>query len=162
LSPSTPSYLDAYSQRDRDELLLVHAILVASRRWRSNFAELMRLQDGVDSATEGSTSTLCFLGSAPLGLTQVELCELVGVSGPSMTNRLEILERRGLVSRETMVGDRRARLVKILPPGLALLETLIREASALGRHTFEGLDDDSVIKLRGMITDIASRLATSR
>lgn len=95
-------------------------------------------------------------------LTQVELCELVGVSGPSMTNRLEILERRGLVSRETMVGDRRARLVKILPPGLALLETLIREASALGRHTFEGLDDDSVVRLRGMITDIASRLAASR
>lgn len=154
-------FWDAYTQRNRDELMLMHAIMVSSRLWQSSFANLIRMQDSDSRTSESCTSTLCYLASEPKGLTQSELCELVCISGPSMTRRLELLEARDLISRGPLIGDRRARLVKIRPAGLVVLESLITEASALGRLAFEGLDDQSVVKLKRTIDDIAARLGSA-
>lgn len=70
--------------------------------------------------TNGQFSLLMSLNRpAPAGLGGV--AELLAMDRTTLTANLKPLERRGLVATETDPKDRRARLLRLTPAGLALL-----------------------------------------
>ncbi|MDJ1370834.1 MarR family winged helix-turn-helix transcriptional regulator [Gulosibacter molinativorax] len=87
----------------------------------------------------------------PLGLTPKQLLASNLVSSGTMTNRIDRLVRRGLVTREHDPTDGRSILVRITPLGIELVDEaitlLLREEEAL----LGGVDSDDVEALaRGL------------
>ncbi|QTF93486.1 MarR family transcriptional regulator [Halomonas sp. BM-2019] len=62
---------------------------------------------------------------APYALTPTQLFETLMVSSGGMTNRLDRLERAGLIVRTPNPEDRRGTLVSLTEPGLALMNRLV-------------------------------------
>jgi DNA-binding MarR family transcriptional regulator len=64
---------------------------------------------------------------APYQLTPTALYEAAMISSGGMTNRLDRLEKVGLIERRAHPTDRRGSLVALTPKGLALMERAIEE-----------------------------------
>ncbi len=64
-----------------------------------------------------------------------ELAEALGVDSPTVTRKVQQLERDGLVTRETDPTDRRATRIKLRPAGRRTLERVLRAR----RQWLEGL-----------------------
>ena len=84
---------------------------------------------------------------APYALTPTQLFGALMVSSGGMTNRLDRLERAGLIRRNPNPDDRRGTLVSMTEQGLALIDRLVplhveneaRMLSALSREEQEML-----------------------
>jgi DNA-binding MarR family transcriptional regulator len=64
---------------------------------------------------------------APYQLTPTALYEAAMISSGGMTNRLDRLEKVGLIERRAHPTDRRGSLVALTPKGMALMERAIEE-----------------------------------
>ena len=67
------------------------------------------------------------------------LCRQLGVSTGAMTNRLDKLERAGLVTRSRDPADRRGVLLKLTPAGRAKLDQYIDTGAARERQLLSAL-----------------------
>jgi DNA-binding MarR family transcriptional regulator len=63
----------------------------------------------------------------PYRLTPSELIDTMMLTSGAMTNRLDKLENKGLISREHSKEDRRSVTVQLTQDGLALIDKLIEE-----------------------------------
>src|SRR5690554_354056 len=80
---------------------------------------------------------------APYALTPTQLFETLMVSSGGMTNRLDRLEKAGLIVRAPNPEDRRGTLVSLTEPGLVLMNRLVplhvaNEARLLSALSREG------------------------
>jgi DNA-binding MarR family transcriptional regulator len=79
---------------------------------------------------EGEFSTLLKLRVAPdQTATAGDLAEALDLSTGAMTNRLDGLEERGLVTRERAASDRRSVLVSLTPSGQDMLVQAVEAAA---------------------------------
>jgi len=102
---------------------LAEAALVISRdRLNPAFSEF-----GLQPGEFDVLATLRRSG-APYALTPTDLYEAAMISSGSMTNRIDRLEKAGLVARQPNPEDRRGTLVMLTARGLALIE------QAVGSH----------------------------
>jgi MarR family transcriptional regulator, transcriptional regulator for hemolysin len=65
-------------------------------------------------------------------LIQRQLADWLDIEGPTLSRRLERLEREGLITRKAMASDRRATLVELTPAGrerVELLEPIVADAA---------------------------------
>ena len=69
------------------------------------------------------------------------------VTSGTMTNRVDRLAARGLVTRTTDPKDRRAVLVAITPAGLALVDAALESLVTVERELLAGLGDDDTARL---------------
>ncbi|MFG1295911.1 MULTISPECIES: MarR family winged helix-turn-helix transcriptional regulator [Xanthobacter] len=107
---------------------LAEAALVVSRdRLNPAFAEF-----GLQPGEFDVLATLRRSGS-PYALTPTELYEAAMISSGSMTNRIDRLEKAGLVARKPNPADRRGTLVALTADGLALIETAV-DAHVANQH----------------------------
>lgn len=107
---------------------LAEAALVVSRdRLNPAFAEF-----GLQPGEFDVLATLRRSGS-PYALTPTELYEAAMISSGSMTNRIDRLEKAGLVARKPNPADRRGTLVALTTDGLALIETAV-DAHVANQH----------------------------
>lgn len=76
--------------------------------------------------------------------TQRELAESVAVEGPTLARLLDTLEAQGLVSRQAVVEDRRAKQIVLNPVAVPLIEQIEAISSQLRQELFAGIDPEEL------------------
>ena len=85
------------------------------------------------------------------GLTPTALYGALMVSSGGMTNRIDRLERLGLVARRPHPDDRRGTLVALTPAGLALIDRLVDRHVAVQRAILAPLTPDEQDQLSALL-----------
>lgn len=111
-----------------------------SRGWR---AELDRRLVGM-GLSQARWLVLLHLARFSEPPTQRELAQSVGVEGPTLARLLDSLEGQGLVSRQAVLEDRRAKKIALSAPALPIIEQIEAIANALRVELFEGVDEEQV------------------
>ncbi|MGV8919958.1 MAG: MarR family transcriptional regulator [Pseudomonas sp.] len=76
--------------------------------------------------------------------TQRELAQSVGVEGPTLARLLDSLETQGLVRRQAVVEDRRAKKILLDTTARPLIDKIETIANALRHELFEGVDEEEL------------------
>lgn len=108
-----------------------------SRGWR---AELDRRLAGL-GLSQARWLVLLHLARFEQAPTQRELAQSVAVEGPTLARLLDSLETQGLVQRQAVAEDRRAKKIVLCAPALPLIEQIETIATQLRRELFEGVDE---------------------
>jgi MarR family transcriptional regulator for hemolysin len=108
-----------------------------SRGWR---AELDRRLAGL-GLSQARWLVLLHLARFDEAPTQRELAQSVGVEGPTLARLLDSLESQGLVQRQSVLEDRRAKKIVLCPPARPLIEQIETIANQLRHELFEGVDE---------------------
>ncbi|KNC12851.1 MULTISPECIES: MarR family transcriptional regulator [Pseudomonas] len=111
-----------------------------SRGWR---AELDRRLAGL-GLSQARWLVLLHLARFDEPPTQRELAQSVGVEGPTLARLLDSLEAQGLVERQAVVEDRRAKKLMLCPPARPLIEQIETIANALRVELFTGVDEEEL------------------
>jgi MarR family transcriptional regulator for hemolysin len=111
-----------------------------SRGWRAELDR--RLADmGLSQARWLVLLHLARFTEAP---TQRELAQSVNVEGPTLARLLDSLETQGLVKRQAVVEDRRAKKVLLCDSARPLIEKIETIATALRHELFSGIDEEDL------------------
>ncbi len=94
--------------------------------------------------------------------THGALCRELEVSTGVMTNRLDKLERIGLVSRSKDPEDRRGVMLTLTPTGAERLDTYIDRGARRERKLLEGLTRDDKRQLNKLLGRLADSLDAER
>lgn len=111
-----------------------------SRAWRS---ELDRRLVGL-GLSQARWLVLLHLARFDEAPTQRELAQSVGVEGPTLARLLDSLEAQGLVKRQAVLEDRRAKKIVLCPPAKPLIDQIETIANALRVELFEGIDEEEL------------------
>lgn len=76
--------------------------------------------------------------------TQRELAQSVGVEGPTLARLLDSLETQGLVRRQAVVEDRRAKKILLNATARPLIDKIETIATALRHELFVGVDEEEL------------------
>jgi MarR family transcriptional regulator for hemolysin len=76
--------------------------------------------------------------------TQRELAQSVGVEGPTLARLLDSLESQGLVRRQAVLEDRRAKKVVLSDTARPLIEKIETIANVLRHELFTGIDEEEL------------------
>jgi DNA-binding MarR family transcriptional regulator len=104
-APARPAWDDAACLADADGLVRLSHLVQAA------FTRVAALHD----LTPVQGRLLCVLAQAPRGMA--ELARAFGVERAALTGLIDRAERRGLVERRAVPGDRRAVRVSLTPDG---------------------------------------------
>jgi DNA-binding MarR family transcriptional regulator len=121
------------------------ALVIARDRLNPTFAEF-----GLQPGEFDVLATLRRRG-APYALTPTDLYEAAMISSGSMTNRIDRLEKAGLVERRPNPADGRGTLVGLTGAGLALIERALERHVAVLRAIVSGLGDEEQNQLSGLL-----------
>lgn len=124
------------TDRHRFGMQLAHM----SRGWR---AELDRRLAGL-GLSQARWLVLLHLARFETPPTQRELAQSVGVEGPTLARLLDSLETQGLVKRQAVLEDRRAKKIALCPPATPLIEQIEAIANALRAELFHGVDENDL------------------
>lgn len=91
------------------------------------------------------------------GVSARQLARALAVTPPNLTNWLERLERRGLVSRERSETDRRTQHVSTTPKGAKIARTAAESVIEGERATFDHLSPAERALLLELLHKVASR-----
>jgi MarR family transcriptional regulator for hemolysin len=108
-----------------------------SRGWR---AELDRRLAGL-GLSQARWLVLLHLARFNDAPTQRELAQSVGVEGPTLARLLDSLEGQGLVQRQAVLEDRRAKKIVLCAPARPLIEQIETIANQLRHELFEGVEE---------------------
>ncbi|QKZ06225.1 MULTISPECIES: MarR family transcriptional regulator [Pseudomonas] len=108
-----------------------------SRGWR---AELDRRLAGL-GLSQARWLVLLHLARFEQTPTQRELAQSVGVEGPTLARLLDSLESQGLVQRQAVLEDRRAKKILLCESARPLIEQIETIANALRAELFAGVDE---------------------
>lgn len=111
-----------------------------SRGWR---AELDRRLAGL-GLSQARWLVLLHLARFEDSPTQRELAQSVGVEGPTLARLLDSLEAQGLVKRQAVVEDRRAKKIMLCPPARPLIEQIETIANTLRGELFAGVEEQDL------------------
>ena len=109
-----------------------------SRGWR---AELDRRLAGL-GLSQARWLVLLHLARFDCKPTQRELAQSVGVEGPTLARLLDSLEAQGLVKRQAVLEDRRAKKIELSESALPLIAQIEAIATALRQELFVGMDEE--------------------
>jgi DNA-binding MarR family transcriptional regulator len=90
--------------------------------------------------------------------THGALCRQLGVSTGAMTNRLDKLERAGLVARSQDPGDRRGVMLTLTQAGAERLDAYIDRGARRERKLLEGLSASDKRQLNRLLTKLVDSL----
>ncbi|KSW27088.1 MULTISPECIES: MarR family transcriptional regulator [unclassified Pseudomonas] len=94
----------------------------------------------------------------PYRLTPTTLYEAAMISSGSMTNRLDRLEKAGLVQRLPNPEDGRGTLVGLSEAGLTLIDGAVNAHVANQRRVLAGLDAAEQVQLAGLLEKLLATL----
>jgi MarR family transcriptional regulator for hemolysin len=90
--------------------------------------------------------------------TQRELAQSVGVEGPTLARLLDSLEAQGLVSRQAVPEDRRAKKIALSPQARPLIEKIEAISAQLRQEVFAGIDEDELRRCQKVHAQVLSNL----
>ncbi|MCF5295468.1 MarR family transcriptional regulator [Pseudomonas syringae] len=111
-----------------------------TRGWR---AELDRRLDDL-GLSQARWLVLLHLARFTEPPTQRELAQSVGVEGPTLARLLDSLEKQGLVQRQAVLEDRRAKKILLSDTALPLIEKIENIANVLRIELFEGVSEEDL------------------
>jgi DNA-binding MarR family transcriptional regulator len=125
----------------------------AERRYQASL-QLVRTADTIWNASRvffakwelspSQFNLLNLLHSEPSGLSQTELSRHLIMHRSNVTGLIDRLEKRGLVQREDVEGDRRAYRVLLTHDGDQILEKIFPEYHAGARKVWDGLSGEQL------------------
>lgn len=103
--------------------------------------------------TSGEFDVLATLkrSGAPYQLTPSALIESMMLTSGAMTNRIDKLESKALISRTHSEQDRRSVTVELTKQGLALIDTLVFEHVSTQKRLTQGLDQKQMLELNNLM-----------
>jgi MarR family transcriptional regulator for hemolysin len=129
-------------------------LALLSRSWRAELDR--RLSDlGLSQARWLVLLHLARFQEIP---TQRELARSVGIEGPTLARLLDGLEAQGLVSRQAVPEDRRAKRVILNAPALPLIERIERISTELREELFSGIDPEDLRRCQQVHKQILANL----
>ena len=90
----------------------------------------------------------------PYQLTPTELYNSMMVSSGTMTNRVDKLEKRGLVERLADERDRRGTLISLTDKGLDIIEKVVTAHVETGHHILSALEKAEIEKLAALMRQL--------
>lgn len=144
---------------DVKDSLLILAILRCAVELQMKTEEVFSRFD-LNTATFGVLVTL-YRSSPPEGMTPGEISRHVLVSPGSVTNRVDRLAERGLISRHFAPHDRRVQHVRLTEEGVTLVETVLPLHLENERTLLEGLDAPKKELLKDLILDVLGTFAVN-
>lgn len=90
----------------------------------------------------------------PFGLPATGLAKETGLSSGAMTNRIDKLEERGLVSRNPDESDRRAVIVALTPDGKRAIDEAIQLRLDAADESLQGLNSKEIGNLASLLRKI--------
>jgi DNA-binding MarR family transcriptional regulator len=117
---------------DVSGMAVVGRISRINRDLRTQLDEVFA-QHGLESWEFDVLATLRRHG-APFQLTAGQLVASMMVTSGAITHRLDVLERRGLISRDKRADDRRVVIVGLTQQGLALIDAALPDHAANERR----------------------------
>ncbi len=91
---------------------------------------------------------------APYALTPTALYEAAMISSGSMTNRIDRLEKAGLVERQPHPSDKRGTLVALTAKGLTLIERAVVAHVENQKNVVSALDCDEQAQLSSLLAKL--------
>jgi DNA-binding MarR family transcriptional regulator len=91
-------------------------------------------------------------------LRVTDLAELLGVDTPTVTLKVQQLERGGLVVRQSDPDDGRASRIRLTPAGRRTIERVRRARRAWLERLLQGWDDDDLSDLADLLGRFAEDL----
>jgi len=134
-----------------------HDLSLASRRWRARVDQRL----APFGLTQAKWVPLRHLWRAGGSLPQYRLAEHAGLEGPSLVRVLDELERRGLIKRCDSDADRRSKIVRLTEKAEPLLKEIAVRMDALREEVLEGVSDEDVVMLNGILSRITQNLEKS-
>ncbi|WP_339512701.1 MarR family transcriptional regulator [Pseudomonas sp. RL_15y_Pfl2_60] len=125
-----------------------------SRAWR---AELDRRLVGL-GLSQARWLVLLHLARFDELPTQRELAQSVGVEGPTLARLLDSLEAQGLVSRQAVPEDRRAKKIALSPQAEPLIKKIEAISTELRKELFAGIDEQDLDRCQQVHAKILSNL----
>lgn len=92
----------------------------------------------------------------PYALSAGDLMASMMITSGTMTNRIDQLEKAGLVSRTSDPEDARRAIIGLTPQGFARIEEVIVEHVATQRRLLSGLSDDEIGQLDALLRKLTS------
>jgi MarR family transcriptional regulator, 2-MHQ and catechol-resistance regulon repressor len=123
MSKADPGSLAGKSHMEAPRLWLV---LARCHRALSQIAERSIVDAGLCLTDFAALEALLHKG--PLTITEIQ--SKVGLASGSMTAAVDRLERKGLLKRNPVAGDRRARVLDLTPQGRRVIEKAFRRHAA--------------------------------
>ena len=108
---------------------------------------------------------LNLLQSHPGGVSQIELSRQLIMHRSNVTGLIDRLERRGLVHRKELAGDRRAYRVVLAPSGEALLNEILPHFHRKADAVWEGLPAKRIAQMTAdlkAMAENAERIGTQK
>lgn len=110
-------------------------------------------QYGLDTGEFDVLATLRRVGQ-PYRLRPTELYTGLMISSGGLTDRLNRLERRSLITREASEEDKRSKLVKLSVKGLELIDRAFREDMEVERRMLASLSESEHRQLAGLLAKL--------
>jgi MarR family transcriptional regulator for hemolysin len=142
------------SQSQLDPHRFAMQLAQLSRSWR---AELDRRLVGL-GLSQARWLVLLHLSRFEELPTQRELAQSVGVEGPTLARLLDSLEAQGLVTRQAVPEDRRAKKISLSPPAQPLIEKIEAISTQLRKELFAGIDEEELRRCQQVHARILSNL----
>jgi DNA-binding MarR family transcriptional regulator len=92
------------------------------------------------------------------GLSQVALAESMRVEKASLTGMLDVMEKRGLISRTRNAEDRRKVNIHLTPRARALKDKLLPYRAKINRKATRGMTTEEVETLRRLLAQVIGNL----
>jgi DNA-binding MarR family transcriptional regulator len=86
------------------------------------------------------------------------LAEMLGVDAPTVTRKVQQLERDGLVIRHADPADGRASRIRLTPAGRRTLERVLRARRAWLDRLLEGWDDQDLVRFGSLLGRFSASL----
>ena len=103
-------------------------------------------------------SLLFKLSAKADSLRVTDLAELLAVDTPTVTRKVQQLERSGMVVRQTDPDDRRASRIRLTPAGRRTIERVRRARRAWLEQLLQDWDDDDLSVLADLLSCFAGDL----
>jgi DNA-binding MarR family transcriptional regulator len=140
---------------DPSPMAVCGAIWRAGERLRQGLAENHAAAD-LDFAGSDVLLTLRRQGERGGSLTPSELAKDMMLSTSAMTNRLDRLEKRGLIARQADPQDRRSLRIVLTPEGFALVERFVTLHVATEEGLLSSLDRAEREQLKALLAKVAA------
>lgn len=132
------------------------ALTIVNRKLRTMFDSRVREQ----GLTLSRARLLLMLAKGD-GMNQRELAEALEIEQPSLVALLDGLEKQGLIARETLESDRRAKRVVLMPAACGETDRLMTQVGKLRDVILAGIDDKDLAATQKVLQQIADNISAA-
>jgi MarR family transcriptional regulator, transcriptional regulator for hemolysin len=125
-----------------------------SRKWQARLDERLR-HTGL---TVARWQALLQIARNDQVLTQRELADQLKIEGPTLVRILDSLEEKGLIERQSVCADRRAKALVLTAEAHAIIDRTVEIVDGLRREVLGGFSHDELATAGDVLRRIAERL----